>query len=171
MTRCKGQLRASWIEQEYPHHVDIVVPPGGLGIRLDATFTLSTHQATARPMVMPMGQSFRCGIALRSLFPFIARAARVDMNLQPTVAFALASKLKYQTAEKRVQIIPNFRDKYPMIVNRIRQPSPYRIFSSRDPGIIQSNACALGGSTAKKEAADRWRLRVGERSLRRCLFI
>lgn len=35
MTRYKGQLRASRIEVEFPHHVDIVVPPGGLGRRLD----------------------------------------------------------------------------------------------------------------------------------------
>jgi hypothetical protein len=35
MTRYKGQLRAKRIEQEYPHHVDIIVPPGGLGRRLD----------------------------------------------------------------------------------------------------------------------------------------
>ena len=38
MTRYKGQLRASRIEQEYPHHVDIVVPPGGLGTQLDAMY-------------------------------------------------------------------------------------------------------------------------------------
>ena len=38
MTRYKGQLRASRIEQEYPHHVDIIVPPGGLGTRLDAMY-------------------------------------------------------------------------------------------------------------------------------------
>jgi hypothetical protein len=38
MSRYKGQLRASRIEQEYPHHVDIVVPPGGLGTRLDAMY-------------------------------------------------------------------------------------------------------------------------------------
>jgi len=35
MTRYKGQLKASRTEQEYPHHVDIIVPPGGLGRRLD----------------------------------------------------------------------------------------------------------------------------------------
>jgi len=38
MTRYKGQLRASRIEVEYPHHVDIIVPPGGLGGRLDAMY-------------------------------------------------------------------------------------------------------------------------------------
>jgi hypothetical protein len=38
MARFKGQLRASRIEQEFPHHVDIIVPPGGLGMRLDAMY-------------------------------------------------------------------------------------------------------------------------------------
>jgi hypothetical protein len=38
MRRYKGQLRASRIEQEYPHHVDMIVPPGGLGRRLDAMY-------------------------------------------------------------------------------------------------------------------------------------
>ena len=38
MSRYKGQLRASRIEQEFPHHVDTVVPPGGLGTRLDAMY-------------------------------------------------------------------------------------------------------------------------------------
>jgi hypothetical protein len=38
MTRYKGQLKASRTEQEYPHHVDIIVPPGGLGTRLDAMY-------------------------------------------------------------------------------------------------------------------------------------
>ncbi|HTM74790.1 MAG TPA: hypothetical protein VL198_16310 [Pseudolabrys sp.] len=38
MSRYKGQLRASRTEQEFPHHVDIIVPPGGLGTRLDAMY-------------------------------------------------------------------------------------------------------------------------------------
>ena len=29
MSRYKGQLKASRIEQEFPHHVDIIVPLGG----------------------------------------------------------------------------------------------------------------------------------------------
>ena len=33
--RYKGQLRAKRVEELFPHHVDIVVPPGGLGRRLD----------------------------------------------------------------------------------------------------------------------------------------
>jgi hypothetical protein len=38
MTRYKGQLKAARIEQEYPHHVDMIVPPGGLGKRIDAMY-------------------------------------------------------------------------------------------------------------------------------------
>ena len=36
MSRYKGQLKASRTEREFPHHVDIIVLPGGLGTRLDA---------------------------------------------------------------------------------------------------------------------------------------
>ena len=38
MSRYKGQLRASRTEQEFPHHVNIIVPSGGLGARLDAMY-------------------------------------------------------------------------------------------------------------------------------------
>lgn len=38
MSRYQGQLRASWTEQEYADHVDIIVPAGGLGTRLDAMY-------------------------------------------------------------------------------------------------------------------------------------
>src|SRR5262245_561547 len=35
MSRYKGQPKASRTEQEFPHQVDIIVPPGGLGRRLN----------------------------------------------------------------------------------------------------------------------------------------
>jgi hypothetical protein len=38
MSRYKGQLRAKRTELDFPHHVDIVIPPGGLGTRLDAMY-------------------------------------------------------------------------------------------------------------------------------------
>jgi hypothetical protein len=38
MTRYKGRTKTSQIEREYPHHVDMIVPPGGLGKRLDAMY-------------------------------------------------------------------------------------------------------------------------------------
>ena len=39
MTLYKGQHRAARIEVEFPHHFDIIVPPGGLGTRLDAMYS------------------------------------------------------------------------------------------------------------------------------------
>jgi hypothetical protein len=38
MTRDKDQPKASPIEHEFPHHVDILVPPHGLGTRLEAMY-------------------------------------------------------------------------------------------------------------------------------------
>jgi hypothetical protein len=39
MSRRKSpQPTESSIEQEFPHHVDILVPPHGLGMRLDAMY-------------------------------------------------------------------------------------------------------------------------------------
>ena len=38
LTRYKGQLKASRTEQEFPYHVEIIVPPGGLGTRLDQMY-------------------------------------------------------------------------------------------------------------------------------------
>jgi hypothetical protein len=60
MTRYKGQLRASPIQQQVPHHVDIVIPPGGLGTQLDAMYEsgmASSHSAGTASMT-PMARSF-----------------------------------------------------------------------------------------------------------------
>jgi hypothetical protein len=38
MTRYKSQPTESSIEQEFPYHVDVLVPPNGLGTRLDAMY-------------------------------------------------------------------------------------------------------------------------------------
>jgi hypothetical protein len=37
MTRYKGHASPKTIEREFPHVVEIAVPPGGLGTQLDAT--------------------------------------------------------------------------------------------------------------------------------------
>jgi hypothetical protein len=44
MSRYKGRPRALRTEQEFPHHVNIVVPPGGLGTRLDAMYEFHAQQ-------------------------------------------------------------------------------------------------------------------------------
>ena len=38
MTRYKGSQSAKAVERDYPHFVDVVVPPGGLGQRLGAMY-------------------------------------------------------------------------------------------------------------------------------------
>jgi len=44
MTRYKSQPpNASPIEQEYPHHIDILVPPDGLGTQLEAMYDFHTQ--------------------------------------------------------------------------------------------------------------------------------
>lgn len=35
MARYKGRQSAKQIERDYPHHVDVPIPEGGLGTRLD----------------------------------------------------------------------------------------------------------------------------------------
>jgi hypothetical protein len=43
MPRYKGQQAAKRTEQEFPHHVEIEIPPGGLGSRLDAMYDFHTQ--------------------------------------------------------------------------------------------------------------------------------
>ena len=43
MTRYKGRQSAKAVEQDFPHFVDMVVPPGGLGSRLDAMYDFHTR--------------------------------------------------------------------------------------------------------------------------------
>ena len=38
MTRYKGRRSTKAVERDFPHFVEIVVPPGGLGRRLDAMY-------------------------------------------------------------------------------------------------------------------------------------
>jgi hypothetical protein len=36
MSRYKGRTKPTLIERDFPHHVEVIVPLGGLGTRLDA---------------------------------------------------------------------------------------------------------------------------------------
>ena len=38
MTRYKGRSKTSLIERDFPHHVEMIVPEGGFGKRLDAMY-------------------------------------------------------------------------------------------------------------------------------------
>jgi hypothetical protein len=42
MSRYKGRQSAKIVERDFPHFVDIVVPLGGLGSRLDAMYEFHT---------------------------------------------------------------------------------------------------------------------------------
>jgi hypothetical protein len=43
VTRYKGRQSAKVVEPDFPHFVDIVVPLGGLGARLDAMYSFHTQ--------------------------------------------------------------------------------------------------------------------------------
>ena len=42
--RYKGSASAKAVERDYPHHVDMIVPLGGLGKRLDAMYEFHARQ-------------------------------------------------------------------------------------------------------------------------------
>ena len=49
MTRYKGRTNAKLFERDFPHHVEIVVPSGGLGKTLDAMYEFhSRHGIQAK---------------------------------------------------------------------------------------------------------------------------
>jgi hypothetical protein len=47
MSSYKGRQNAKAIELDFPHFVDIVVPLGGFGAKLDAMYDFHTRRATA----------------------------------------------------------------------------------------------------------------------------
>ena len=47
MTRYRGRISAKAIETIYPHFVDIIVPPGGLGTKLDAMYGFHARHGIA----------------------------------------------------------------------------------------------------------------------------
>lgn len=47
MSRYKGRQSARSVEQDFPHFVDIAVPPGGLGKKLNAMYDFHAHHGIA----------------------------------------------------------------------------------------------------------------------------
>jgi hypothetical protein len=43
MTRYEGRQNAKAVERDFPHFVDIVAPPGGLGSKLEAMYEFHTQ--------------------------------------------------------------------------------------------------------------------------------
>ena len=52
MTRYKGRQNAKAVERDFPHFVDIIVPPGGLGLKLDAMYDFHTQHGIKHSAVM-----------------------------------------------------------------------------------------------------------------------
>jgi hypothetical protein len=49
MSRYRGRQNAKAVEQDFPHFVEMVVPPGGLGSRLDAMYAFhERHGVSAK---------------------------------------------------------------------------------------------------------------------------
>ena len=72
MTRYKGQLKATRTQTEFPHHVDIIVPPGGLGTRLDAMYDFHVQYGIkpqrGKASTVPTARSFD-GVLLMRVWP------------------------------------------------------------------------------------------------------
>ena len=51
MTRYKGRQNAKAVERDFPHFVDIVVPLGGLGSKLDTMYDFHTGMASSHSAV------------------------------------------------------------------------------------------------------------------------
>ena len=47
MSRYKGRQSARSVEQDFPHFVDIAVPPGGLGKKLNAMYDFHAQHGIA----------------------------------------------------------------------------------------------------------------------------
>ena len=47
MSRYKGRQSARSVEQDFPHFVDIAVPPGGLGKKLNAMYEFHAQHGIA----------------------------------------------------------------------------------------------------------------------------
>src|SRR5262249_41228988 len=91
MSRYRGRSNTKAIEHAYPHHVDTVVPPGGLGKRLDAMYQFPENSGRNNCSVSLVGPgSVEAGITmLREEFAMrrlghVAVARPHFKNRQPT---------------------------------------------------------------------------------------
>ena len=87
MTRYKGRMSQKAIEREFPHVVEIAVPPGGLGAQLDAMHYF--HRARGIEACLGLGRREEGCDYLRWYFT------------RPTVADTLAAEVGATLIEKR----------------------------------------------------------------------
>jgi hypothetical protein len=81
MTRYKGRQNAKAVEQDYPHFVDLAVPPGGLGSRLDAMYDF--HERHGIPAKRGHGRHDANGSVVRWRFADPAIAAAFAKAFSP----------------------------------------------------------------------------------------
>ena len=81
MTRYKGRQNAKAIERDYPHFVDVAVPRGGLGSRLDAMYEF--HERHGIPAKRGHGRHDANGSVLRWCFADPAIAAAFAKAFSP----------------------------------------------------------------------------------------
>jgi hypothetical protein len=88
MTRYKGRQSAKAVEKDFPHFVDMVVPPGGLGKRLDGMYEFH-----ARHDIKPQhghGRHDANGAVIRWCFadPALAEAFADEFGATPNLPCA-----------------------------------------------------------------------------------
>ena len=77
MSRYKGRQSAKHVEREFPHFVDVVVPPGDLGTKLDGMYDFHVLYGVApKPSLTSM--SVGSTIVCRELFACCAKQAAND---------------------------------------------------------------------------------------------
>jgi hypothetical protein len=79
--RYKSRLNAKAVERDFPHFVDIVVPPGGLSTKLDAMYEFHAR----RGLKAQRGQGLRDdnGSVIRWCFAEPALAAAFAKEFRP----------------------------------------------------------------------------------------
>jgi hypothetical protein len=80
MTRYKGRTSHKVIEREFPHVVEILVPPGGLGAQLDAMHYF--HRARGAQACLGLGRRDKGRDYLRWYFtrPTMAKAFATEFG-------------------------------------------------------------------------------------------
>jgi hypothetical protein len=78
MSRYKGRASAKLVEQDYPYHIDMIVPPGGLGNRLDAVYEFHTRHGIRAHRGQGSHNAERTIIRWCFADPEIARAFAAD---------------------------------------------------------------------------------------------
>ena len=73
MSRYKGTLKKTAVERQFPHHVDIAVPEGPLGRRLDAMYQFHAPPKSCRKVGLSI-IAFRIAKRMLTIAPWIKQS-------------------------------------------------------------------------------------------------